>query len=191
MNNVPNAIAVVFFVTTAGCASRASVAPPMSPAEPAPPLDERALAMQSHDEAHASVVDALQTKPRIRETVTLGHADAEPMYRVPFTPTPVAQAPVTNVTVINQVPTYGFGFGGFYGGGFNRFGGYGYNTRGFQSSYSRGSTTAPGNIAGANWNNTTYSGGFERGTPSRGVSAPAAVGGDWRPVRDYGPRPMR
>lgn len=147
------------------------------------------------DPEPASAFEAPPThRPRLSRTITLGQGEST--YTDGRASGP-AQAPaggpsviVNNQIVVPPSPSvvyggYGYGYGGGYGAGYGvrgeRLGpkaGYGgYGQQGTGGAYG----AAPGR-SGTGWE------GAQR-TAAPGQTP--AVGGNWAPVQDFGPRPMR
>ncbi len=191
-------VGFVVLVSGVGCAARATTMAADLPRDLSPPPG-------THNLATPDELASVETggKPRLREVVTLGHAEAEPIYAEP-TLAPGANGTNVNVTIINQVPAYGYGSAYGYGGyGYGRYGSSGRYAN-EQPTYRSGSSTGGTHAysAPANGSSTyvprggyvgsvespVYSGGssFNRGT----TSAPTQVGGNWPAVHDSGPRPL-
>jgi hypothetical protein len=135
------------------------------------------------------------SRPRLSRTITLGQG--EPTYTDGRAPDP-AQYGGPNVVVNNQVfvqPSPGLFYGGY--GGY----GYGYGSRGYghggdgRGAGSGGRFSPGAGVQGAGrapnapsaWSATGWEGAQRTAAPGQ----TPAVGGNWAPVPDVGPKPMR
>ncbi|MBS2018325.1 MAG: hypothetical protein JST00_35985 [Deltaproteobacteria bacterium] len=130
--------------------------------------------------------DAVAPRPRLSRTITLGQGGSETVYGTPTAPAqPPAVAPsepnvtVNHITVVQQQPVYGYGFGGF--------GGYGYG--GGRGGVARDGSSGNGN--GPARSNAWAPTGWEGAGRTAAPGATPGVGGNFAPPPSFGPRQMK
>lgn len=162
-------------VLCAGCAQEEQLRPAAAPTSPSP--------WSANTEAPPPPTDpdpaAVAPRPRLSRTITLGQDDYSP---APNRPAPGQQSGsttiVNNNVIVQQPPVMYGGYGGY---------GYGYGGYGGRTIVGDGRTGVGTGTSRGPWAPSGWEGAQRTAAPGQ----TPGVGGNWAPVQDSGPRPMR